>query len=199
MLAFLEARGRSRRLPWLLAGGLMGLAALHKESALALILPVLAIQIIDVVVSPRVRRTKLLRCALFWSVAAAGPLLYYSFVLDSGFMEIFQNLRQHTESMTILEGHLARGFAGAARTLWLAFGGVGLLALAGAYVVVRIRTLRPAAAIAGCWLLGGCVAFALPYYYPRFLAEMIPPMAWLAAAAVTAPFLRRPPRPMSHA
>jgi hypothetical protein len=137
------------------------------------------------------RRVSPSRVFVFWVAAAALPFVYYAFIIDKGFAEISMNFSQHLASQNLpaedkLTGYYERSFEGIGQGFAAVFGVVW--PFVAAFGIIHVLTRKPFATKGVfflLWLLGGSTAFLLPYFYPRFLIYMIPPMAWLIGWGMT--------------
>ncbi len=186
MLLFVRAwkRGKSWK-PWIEAALATGIAILFKESAISFVLPLLLFQLLSLFLWNK-KKILISRYACFWTIAAILPLLYYALILDGGFAEISQNLRQHVGSQEILEGYLQTTPSGIFRGLFITFHiGIILATLGVLFAILQKRVQSPSHIFFLLWFIGAATVFLLPFFYPRFLIYMIPTIAWFGAHAST--------------
>lgn len=179
LTAFFEALGGGSEKKWLRAGFLTGLAFLFKESAAALLLP-MGLLMLGYLARGKAERKRWIALACWVGAAALGPLFYFGLVLPSGFQELWGNFNQHLQSQTILTGYHTRSFAGLGLAFWEILGPAFLLVTVG--LIVKIRQgfrEHQRDAWMGVWLLGGLTVLLLPWFYTRFFAVILLPLAWL--------------------
>jgi hypothetical protein len=191
MLAALRAWRHPHPLRLGAAGLLFGFAALLKETIVIPIGALALFQLWDLFRSPQGRLSRLGRlraAALFWLAAALLPVVYYTFVLDTGWAEWADNTSltrfhmayHHYPPLTPQTGLLA---------FRQAFGPILPLVLLGLpCFLLLVRHRRPALAdrFFLCWLLASGVIITMPFLFARFLIFIIPPVAWLAAQPLLA-------------
>ncbi|NQU42084.1 hypothetical protein HQ520_02280 [bacterium] len=183
-LAFVGAmRVPAVRIRWVGAGVAMGLAFLFKESAVALVLTVLAFQVFLVFRDRSFRRAGVVSCLVYWVAASFLPLVYFGTVLGGGLREIPANFAQHLQSESLLTGYLQGGtLSGILGALWAAFG-VSIGLMLGGLMRAAIRPTRGDMFFL-FWLLGASLPLFLPYLYPRFLVYMVPGVVWFACRLI---------------
>lgn len=157
--------------PKFAAGLFMGFAFIVKETALTTALCLILFLLSSGPLSLLGAR---LRASIpFWIGAAFWPLLFFGFVSEGGFAELFANFDEHLrqqelnqfESLTVASG---------LKDLWSVFS-VGLpIAILGLAVSARKKFASPGARFLICWTIGCLPVFTLPYIFPRFLQYMIP-------------------------
>lgn len=164
------------------AGTVLGFAFLEKETASTTAICIGLFLLMESPVREAPRRV--VGSLPFWVGAAVWPLVYFGFVSDGGFAEIFENFSDHLRQQEINQFE-SLTLASGIRDLWVVFS-VGLpLGIAGLVYSSARRLPSKADRLFLAWAIGCLPVFTLPYIFPRFLQFFIPAFAFWTALMAT--------------